>query len=295
MVCVTAYEEAPATSGDLVSARIVFGGTGAVDTRLRINVDDARPTAEPHWCGTVLDAADVYRRLAGQHLLVTSSTYTPSELRAAGLTFDSVEHALVFDSCRTPTEYAAVLSLRHEAYSAVGKADPLASPYVMADRFDHRAIILVALHGDKIVGTARLALPDPTEGTEYDEFVAIPPWVDRHSLAVLSRIATHPSYRGSDLLYSLTLRCIAEAQGQGRRVVLGGCSDALLRVYERVGAQTTGLRFSHGSLAGNPEQLIVFRSDDILSGRGVRPNFSRLLEVAQRAVRGVQYSADGRP
>jgi predicted GNAT family N-acyltransferase len=160
----------------------------------------------------------------------------------------------------------------HIAYSSVGKADPTSRPEVMADGFDTGARILCARHGSRLVGTARLALPSATERTEYDEFVRVPEWVDRRSLAVLSRIATDAAYRGANLLYSLVLRCVAEAASHDRRFILGGCTDALLPVYERVGARTTGLIFRHGQLANTQENLIVFDSHEILKGRGVRPD-----------------------
>jgi hypothetical protein len=224
-----------------------------------------------HWTCEVLDHQDDYRKLAGQHLLATT-THSPSRLRAAQLSFYSVQRALCFAFADCPADYDDVLALRHIAYSSVGKADPTSRPEVMADGFDTGARILCARHGSRLVGTARLALPSATERTEYDEFVRVPEWVDRRSLAVLSRIATDAAYRGANLLYSLVLRCVAEAASHDRRFILGGCTDALLPVYERVGARTTGLIFRHGQLANTQENLIVFDSHEILKGRGVRPD-----------------------
>lgn len=211
----------------------------------------------------------------GQRLL-TITTATPLELRRAGLAIDSVERALQFRWCVSPREFVAVLELRRNAYAAVGKVEKDSSPSEMAGRYDIGARILMAYHHDRLVGTARVAVPPQRGRTEYDDFARLPEWIDRDSLAILSRIATDPSYRGSDLLYSLVFRSLAICRGQFRHV-LSGCTRALLPIYQRVGARTTSRNFRHGTL-GRDEHLIVFEPDAIAHGEGVRADLRALLD-----------------
>jgi hypothetical protein len=45
--------------------------------------------------------------------------------------------------------------------------------------------------------------------------------------------------------------------------------------------QTTGLTFSHGSLGNTLEQLVFFDTEDVMNGRGIRPDLLHLLDVAR--------------
>ena len=210
----------------------------------------------------------------GQRLLANTSA-TPLELRRAGLEIESVDRALQYRWCAGPRDFMAVLELRHSAYAAVGKVGHDSSPTEMAGRYDVGARILMAFHHDRLVGTARVAVPPSRGRTEYDDFARLPEWIDRDSLAVLSRIATDPRYRGSDLLYSLVFRSLAICRGQFR-FVLSGCTRGLLPIYQRVGAKPTSRNFRHGTL-GRDEHLIVFEPDAIADGEGVRPDLQALL------------------
>lgn len=210
----------------------------------------------------------------GQRLLTITSA-TPLELRRAGLAVESVERALQYRWCATPRDFVAVLQLRHVAYAAVGRVASEASPSDMAGRYDIGARILMAFHHDRLVGTARVAVPPARGRTEYDDFARLPDWIDRDSLAVLSRIATDPEYRGSDLLYSLVFRSLAICRGHFR-YVLSGCTRSLLPIYQRVGAKPTSRNFRHGTL-GRDDHLIVFEPDAIAHGEGVRPDLQALL------------------
>lgn len=202
--------------------------------------------------------------------MLTTTPASPRELREAGHDVSSIQRALHFRWCATESDYDAVLRLRHQAYGAVGKVDPSLSHTVMAESFDAGARCLMAEHQGRLVGTARLVLPVAGEPTEYDAYVVLPSWIERADLAVLSRIATHVDYRGGDLLYALVLRCLAAARAEGRRIVIGGCTEPLFHVYERVGARRSGRRFAHAALGGVEEQLIYFESDCVASGVGVR-------------------------
>jgi predicted GNAT family N-acyltransferase len=268
-----------APDDEVFSAQLVLPEAGSMDVQLRYSGVSPRSSL---WNGDVdvVESLDAYRLLAGQHLLATT-TNTPSALRGAGFSFESIQRTLAFRACRTPADRMAVCVLRHVAYAAVGKVDPSSAPSVMGDRFDEGSMILMARHGERLVGTARLALPGAVDRTEYDDFVSVPSWLDRGSLAVVSRLATAAEYRGGDLLYALVLRCIAAASSAGRRFVLGGCTDALLPIYQRVGVQTTGLTFSHGSLGNTLEQLVFFDTEDVMNGRGIRPDLLHLLDVAR--------------
>lgn len=210
----------------------------------------------------------------GQRLL-SATTATPLDLRQAGLAIDSVERALRFRWCESPSDFVSTLELRHAAYAATGMIEPDASPTAMGDGFDCGARILMAFHHDRLVGTARVALPSPSELNEYAGLVTLPGWITESPVGVLSRIATDHRYRGSDLLYSLVFRSLAVCRGS-RRLVLACTTERLMPIYERVGARATDLVFRHPNLDID-EHVIVFEPEAIANGVGVRADLRALL------------------
>jgi hypothetical protein len=154
------------------------------------------------------------------------------------------------------TDYRAVLVLRHLAYSLVGKADPNAAPSVMADRHDQNATIVAAFHQGKAVGSVRIIPTHPDVVHEYEQLLDLPASIPaKHSLATVSRVCTHPDYRGSDLFSTLMMAADQTVRLLNRRFALGSCSDSLLRIYVRIGWTPTGVFLPSDSQP--PEQLLL--------------------------------------
>jgi predicted GNAT family N-acyltransferase len=191
---------------------------------------------------------------------------------------------LHFGACGSKHEYREVLELRHRAYGAAGKASLSLPSQSMADAFDRDAVIFTARSGGELAGTARLVLPGEHDAIEYDAFVTVPSSIDRNTLAVLSRIATHRDFRGGGLLYALTLRAVVLAHQLGRKTVIGGCTRELLPVYQRVGAQALGVGYTHEVLGSTPEHLIFWDSGPVTRGEAVRADYLPILDVARRDV-----------
>jgi predicted GNAT family N-acyltransferase len=193
----------------------------------------------------------------GDLLLKLGPIITPSALRSLGVRIDSVARACSFSIVEHHEDFTSVLRLRYLAYSAVNKAERDQPPSVMEDKHDKTAKIVIAKHGGRIVESLRVVAPEPGVPHEYEELTTIPaPFLDRELIAIMSRVCTHPGYRGSDLLGALVSKGDEIARSLGRRYGLGGCTDSLLRVYERFGWQSTGVQFHHATLKNIKEHLV---------------------------------------
>lgn len=198
----------------------------------------------------------------------------------------SIAKTLTFSACNDESDFEAVLELRRRAYSAVGKVAATTKASEMADCYDHGAVIIMARDGDTLVATVRLMLPSPDERREFDDFLSLPTWIPRSQLGVISRLATHSEYRGGDLAYAMVLASLALAASHSRAVVASGCTETLLPIYARVGARGMGLRFFHAALASTPHELIVFRPESVMQGRGVRDDLAQSLLAFVQALAG---------
>ena len=197
--------------------------------------------------------------MLGDIILRVLPIISPPRVRALGIPIRSIAAACHFSliTCENVKDYASVLKLRYLAYSAVGKAARGKPTSTMADHHDEIATIVMAKHGHRVVGSLRVVRPRPERLHEYEELTPIPSLLqDKATLVVVSRVCTHPGYRGSDLLKALVDKADEVALSFGRRYAIGGCTGELLPVYQRFGWRSSGVRYSHASLQGVSEQLI---------------------------------------
>jgi predicted GNAT family N-acyltransferase len=216
----------------------------------------------------VLSKEKIVTETIGQYILQFGPQVTPQDLKQHGLAVKSVETSLEFGFVKTADDYREVLSLRKLAYSKVGKTSEDMSELAMGDLFDSKARIVVGRHQGKVVGSLRLMFHSPDETHEYDRFVKFPAnFPKREDIVVCSRVCTHPNYRGFDLVYGLIRQLVLTALQSQRRYILGGSSEQLLPLYQKLGFEPTGLNFEHGDLNKVKEQVILGDVISILSGK----------------------------
>lgn len=194
----------------------------------------------------------------GQWALVHWPAITPRGLRRLGLNPASVAAACEIRCVRTESELRQVLALRQLTYALAGKVDPRAAAIERQDRWDAEAQIIAAFHRGCAVGSVRVNIPSGAEPHEFELLAPIPPPYDnRAEVGVVSRVCTHPHYRGSDLLKGLIEAAHEVMRAAGRRYGVGGCTLGLIPVYGRFGWKPLPVAYSQAAYGGYPEQLIV--------------------------------------
>jgi predicted GNAT family N-acyltransferase len=258
-----------------LDAVLTFPGLGASEFRLRLVhtriVDDAgvqRLRVGAQW----LNPTRTGLGMAAQYLHQFGPRVTPSELGAAGLPIRSASLAVSFSDVRNEEDYRQVLALRKRAYQTAGKLGVAAQDVDTADSFDDRARIIIARHQGEVVGSMRLMFHQAADPTEHEQYF---PWPSdfppREQCIEVTRVCTHPAFRGSDLLYALFRHGLFVAASSGRRYVLGSSTSKLLKVYRRLGFQLTDLRYRHEALGGEEHRLFIGDLHGALKGKAVNP------------------------
>jgi predicted GNAT family N-acyltransferase len=214
----------------------------------------------------------------GQYLLQFGAGATVQDLCGAGFRITHSARALDFCSVRTPEEYREVLKLRRLAYQHAKKVSQDAKDVDMGDGFDNSSRILVAKHRGRIVGTVRLMFPKTqSDPLKHDEFLPLPPDLpSRDQLVEVSKACTHPSYRGSDLFYTLLKHVALTAIQAGRRYALMSATDSLAPIYLRFGFRQLGASYDHPSMRLR-HHLMLLDLKRVVAGRGINPIFWNLM------------------
>lgn len=217
------------------------------------------------------------REIVGQYLLQFGPPVSPDKLVASGLRLQSSSKVIDFTYVRSDDEYQEVLQLRKLAYARARKVSKDTSPEVLSDVYDSRSRILIGRYRGTIVATARIVFPDINDPLEHEEDITIPKdFPRRDQLVEMSRVCTHPDYRGSDLLFGLFHHALLTILQSRRRWILASSITKLWPLYDKMGFKKTGLSYNN-RLFGNLHHD-VFLGDAVgaLAGRNVSPLFWNL-------------------
>jgi predicted GNAT family N-acyltransferase len=188
--------------------------------------------------------------LIGQYLLQFGPGASLAQLRETGFEVVSSSRALEFGCVRTDEEYREVLELRRLAYVHAKKASADVKDVDMADDFDARSRILVAKYRGRVVASARLMFPRHAEDAlKHEEFLSLPATLPpRDEIVEISKVCTHPAFRGSDLFYGILKQAALTVVQSGRKWFLMSCTDSLLPVYAKVGLRKIGAGYLHPTM-----------------------------------------------
>ncbi len=212
------------------------------------------------------------RAIIGQYVAQFGDLESLSEFRNAGFISLGVSGKLDFGFVRTEQEYREVLNLRHLAYSADGKVAPSSTVNEASDIHDSRARILICRFRGRAVATARVTFHEFGDITEHEEFISWSHEFPRRDESVeVTRVCTHPEFRGRGLLFSLLRYVVITATQAGRTWVVSSSTRDLVPLYRFVGLMEVGVCFNHPDLNNLEHVMLVGSIPDALAGRSVGP------------------------
>lgn len=215
----------------------------------------------------LLTNSNVVKQAFGQFILQFGPPTNSDELKSNGFKISNLSNAVDISFAKTKEDYEKVLELRRISYVAAGKVPDNFSNSDMSDVFDARSRIIVAFYRGQVVGSARLLFPEEGELTEHDMYAKlsdeIPP---KHSYIEISRVCTHPNFRGHDLRLNLLRHAVLTTIQSGRRYLVGSCTPDLLKFYESIGCKGTGITYKHGKLSNIDH--VIFVGDVLKAVRG---------------------------
>ncbi len=207
--------------------------------------------------------------MIAQYIFQFGSANSLKELREAGLDIEQTAKGVEYKYIRTKDEYEEVLELRKLAYGAAGK---LASEKDVSDIYDSRSRIIVGVYKGKIVASTRLIFNETEDQMEHEQFLNLTGRIPNKSeICEITRVCTHPDFRGSDLLAGLLKFVGLTVAQSGRRYILGCATDSLLPMYLKIGFRDLKIKFTHKSLNDIEHTLFLCDINDVAVGKGVGP------------------------
>ena len=216
-----------------------------------------------------VNPSQTFLKLIGQYLFQFGPAVSLKELSDSGLSVEQIAKGVEFKYVRTKAEFEQVLELRKLAYGAAGK---LASEEDVTDIYDARARIIIGLFRGKVVASTRLIFNEIDQQMEHEQFVTFDSTIpNRDQICEITRVCTHPDFRGADLLAGLLKFISITVAQSGRYYILGCSTDSLLPMYMKMGFQNLGIKFTHGSLNNVEHTIFMCDVRNVMIGRGVGP------------------------
>ncbi|HEY2594239.1 MAG TPA: GNAT family N-acyltransferase, partial [Chloroflexota bacterium] len=218
----------------------------------------------------ICDPGATVLAVIGQYLLESGPWATKAQLGAGGLPIRSLASAVEIGVAATDKEKRQAFELRQLAYAAAGKV-AVGRTMAAGDDHDREAIIVIARHKGTVIASLRLMYHGPGEAFEHEAYTELPADLDRSRTTEITRLCTHPEFRGSDLLAALLQFSALAVIAAGRPIVLSSATKKLLPLYERLGMRSTGNSYIHSDLADLEHWLITGDARQVLPGRGIGP------------------------
>lgn len=174
--------------------------------------------------------------------------------------------SIIIKLAETPAERNACLRLRHKVFVEADARFEPRPDRCLIDRFDccGTSVLMVALSGDDVVGTARLNRDDETIGFPADDYFDFRPMLPAGAItASLSQLAVDPENRGNlKILNGMMMLTYYWAHRNGITHCVAPFNPALKRLMARIGFKSIGdvTQSSHNNLAIQPMMIC---SDDI--------------------------------
>jgi predicted GNAT family N-acyltransferase len=212
------------------------------------------------------------RGIVAQYMAQFGDVESLRELRGSGFVSAGIVGKLEFGVVRSEQDYREVLNLRHLAYVADGKMSSAATVSDASDIHDSRARILTCRFQGKAVATARVTFHEFGDITEHEEFVAWTHELPRRDESVeVTRVCTHPDFRGKGLLFDLLRFAVITTVQAGRSWIVSSSTMDLVPLYRFVGLTEVGMKFNHPELNNLEHAMLVGNVLDALSGQSVGP------------------------
>lgn len=209
-----------------------------------------------------------------QYLLRFCADATAKALYLEGLKTRSISEAMEFKTVETQQEYDDVLALRLHSYSQANKITEIDPKKVMSKR-DNWENIFIAKHRENVVACVLLITPTGDESLEIEDDMGrrIDDVItSREEIVEITKLCTHPEYRGGDLIAGLFREMGVFCLENNRTTVICGTDDHLAPLYLKCGFKETHYDYTisrYGDLRHRCLSGDVINS--VLGGKAVNP------------------------
>lgn len=176
--------------------------------------------------------------------LISFTSTTLEDLRNADFEIGGIEKGLSFQYPESESDWQEVLELRFKAYKAAGKFGSAKSPQDMVDEYDSYARQLICKNNGKVIACLRVVFVNgDLKRSEHARLgIKIPEFLGANFVEV-SRAATDPAYRGSDVFVNLVSHSARITYQAGCRYLVLNCNANMWPTYQKAGCKKTGVQF----------------------------------------------------
>ncbi len=182
-----------------------------------------------------------YQEISSAYLLKTKGELvTPNYLRSQGFNRIFLESAVTFKYRETDQDYIDIAKLRLKVWQSVGMfKDKLEKDYEdMLDLYDTRSRHILAYHGNRLVGSARVVFNNGDNSKiEHGMYhIEIPAWLKKRKFVEFSRAVIDEKYREGVLWFSMLFHLGRVLLESGHDIALISCTKKLYRkIYSIAG------------------------------------------------------------
>lgn len=203
---------------------------------------------------------DAFKEALAEFILIAKPGVSISEMKKMGWPVTHMQRAIRFRYVSSEKDMRAVLDLRLSAAQYEGRWAGMRDSSVMLDGFDPYGRQIMCIVGSKVVAAARLIFNEGKRSrSEHASYGAkIPPWLWKEGFLEASQLCTHPDYRGADVFHFLLQHLTRITAISEAKHLLFHSSEALIPVYQRLGAKNLKIRVDIPSIPGAPLHLLSF-------------------------------------
>jgi predicted GNAT family N-acyltransferase len=209
--------------------------------------------------------------LARTILINDQSTRVP-DLWRAGFKLKDVKDILEYQVVSSEHEFRRILQLRRMSLAPHLQLQT-GTDALVQDPWDSQSEHLYLTLGSHLVAALRLTFNlGNREQIEHKEALErLPQHLWDQGFVEVSRVCTHPEYRGSHLLDAVFHHLQAVCKQSQHRYVVVSCQDSMLDMYQRFGAKPLGIRFhrqTSSPFGGQMRQSVNLLCFDVLASKG---------------------------
>jgi hypothetical protein len=226
---------------------------------------------QPYFLGMVFHnpSIQLLHAISNYFLSDKDNGISTTDLKDSGFLIPEMERILAITYVSNEAEWREVLDLRLLAAQKVGRWIGETDPYKLTDKYDKFARQLVCKIGDRIIAAGRIVFNDGNrEQSEHNDITELPEYLWKSGFVELSRVCTHPFYRGSTVFHNMTQHLGRITFEAGFDYFLINCEDNLIPIYERIGAKPLGVRFFTPFMKETGLNLMLFDIKHNFLGRG---------------------------
>ncbi|MBC7533906.1 MAG: PilZ domain-containing protein [Oligoflexus sp.] len=204
--------------------------------------------------------SDAFKESLAEFILIAKPGVSITEMKKMGWSVTHMQRAIRFRYVSQEKDMNAILDLRLAAAQHEGRWAGMRDSSVMLDAFDPLGRQIMCIVGSKVVASARVIFNEGKRSkSEHASYGAkIPVWLWKEGFLEATQLCTHPDYRGADVFHFLLQHLTRITAISEAKHLVFHSTEALVPVYQRLGAKNLKIRVEIPSMPGAPLHLLSF-------------------------------------